>query len=265
MNSNVMGNLEGATARMADDKRLKEDTITLDDIEEKAESGEISHDEIEKLEQMIGEMRQGQFFESLTMEFSGKLKEIAREMIEFRKDIQEKIEPVMVGLAEYAMPEASNQLEGINETLEKSTMKILDINEEQVELINHQLDSLKSILSGNGDGKNRDEIFKLIEQQVEILNRLSALSMRMMEPLSFQDLVGQRIQKLVKMIKLTETRIGDLIISFGIRLQKYREDPNRTFDDLTQEVENFKSELAGPKNENEGLDQAGIDELLSGL
>jgi chemotaxis regulatin CheY-phosphate phosphatase CheZ len=86
-----------------------------------------------------------------------------------------------------------------------------------------------------------------------------------MEPLSFQDLVGQRIQKIIRLVKSMETRIEELIISFGIKIQKHREDPSRTFEELKKDVEAFKSDLKGPQNEGEGLKQDDIDQLLASL
>jgi hypothetical protein len=62
-----------------------------------------------------------------------------------------------------------------------------------------------------------------------------------------------------------EMRIEDLVISFGIKLQKYKEDPTRSFEDLKIEVEEFKSELKGPQMEGEGMDQSAIDDLLGSL
>ena len=200
------------------------------------------------------------------MEFSGKVKEIAQELIDFRKDIQARIEPEIVEMAAKDIPEASSQLEGINETLESSTMKIMDINEEQMELANKRLGILTSLISENGhDAEAAGKAMRVVEDDVDVLKQLGSLSMSMLEPLSFQDLVGQRIQKIIKLVKSMEFRIEDLVISFGIKIQRHRENPERSFDDLRKDVENYKSELKGPQNEGEGLDQSDIDDLLAAL
>jgi hypothetical protein len=106
---------------------------------------------------------------------------------------------------------------------------------------------------------------RALEDQVEVLRSIGGLSLKMMEPLSFQDLVGQRIQRIVRLVKSMELRIEDLIISFGIKIQKHKEDPSRTYEDLSREVEHYKSELKGPQTQGEGLDQDGIDDLLASL
>jgi chemotaxis regulatin CheY-phosphate phosphatase CheZ len=122
---------------------------------------------------------------------------------------------------------------------------------------------------GNGSkGVNTislEEALDLIQRNKTALNKISSLSLSMMEPLSFQDLVGQRIQRIIRLVKTMETRIEDLIISFGIKLQRHREDPSRSFEDLDRDVEVYKSELKGPQRTGDGLKQDDIDALLDSL
>lgn len=330
--------------------------------------------QLEAFRDMITKFKQGEFFEALTMEFTGKLKEIALELIDFRRDLQRRLEPGIVDLAEKDIPEASNQLEAINETLEQSTMKIMDINEEIMSLANAKARDLETLMvgtdakgTGQGSGKELSRRFleeikaalralpagkvpgvvdfivpgldlgidaldqrgdrdmlgeplsmiedllsdlgpglessarlkKLVDQfrhaldtpeagtnsnqseegralasegmngrlgnYLHAFREIGNLALSMMEPLSFQDLVGQRIQRIIKLVKSMEVKIEDLIISFGIKMRRYREDPNRSFESLRMEVEEFKGELKGPQREGEGLDQAGIDQLLATL
>ncbi|MBW2017366.1 MAG: protein phosphatase CheZ [Deltaproteobacteria bacterium] len=240
--------------------------LTLNQIEEKLRQVEDPLCELKDLKDMVLKLKQGEFYEALTMEFSGKIKEIAQELIEFRKDIQSRIEPGIVEIAARDIPEASYQLEGINQTLESSTMKIMDINEEQLEIANKRLERLTSLFSGNGGPPEAaEEALEILKEDIEILKRIGNLSMSMMEPLSFQDLVGQRIQRIIKLVKSMEARISDLVISFGIKIQKHRENPEKSYEDLKKDVEVYKSELKGPQLEGEGLKQEDIDELLATL
>jgi chemotaxis regulatin CheY-phosphate phosphatase CheZ len=350
----------GEAGRGRPDREAAND-ICLERLEERLEARDLSRDELEETKNMVRNLRNGHFFEALTSEFSSKIKEIALELIDFRKDIKKRIEPGIVEIAAKDIPEASNQLEGINETLEQSTMKIMDINEEQMELANDRMKQLQALLAGSPEGApapdregavnlletmaalvgelpgearqvmefvlpavetgrglmaqqdaasarealqepmetarelcrdvGEDEpsmqrlsalldeledmlgtsgpgpeaLRKALEEQVEVLRTIGGLSMKMMEPLSFQDLVGQRIQRIVRLVKSMELRIEDLIISFGIKIQKHKEDPSRTYEELSREVEHYKSELKGPQSQGEGLDQEGIDDLLASL
>ncbi len=354
---------------------VEEDTpenLCLESLEERLGSENVSQGEVEELKNMVRNLRNGHFFKELTSEFSGKIKEIAQELIDFRKDIKRRIEPGIVEIAAKDIPEASNQLEGINETLEQSTMKIMDINDEQMELANSRMAALQALLGGEvggapqdwhrgsellaemqdmvptlpgevrqvmefvlpgvenartlmagggdaasvraalsetldtvrelcedvgggdssvqgldalrndltelltaggpaGDGEGSDPgadvdtLRRALEEEVEALRSIAGLSMKMMEPLSFQDLVGQRIQRIVRLVKSMEVRIEDLIISFGIKIQKHKEDPSRSYEELAREVEQYKSDLKGPQSGGEGLEQADIDDLLASL
>lgn len=242
------------------------ETLTGVGIHEVSDAAGPSMLELMELRAMIKKLKNGEFFEALTVEFSGKIKEIAQELIEFRKDLQSRLNPELVDIAEKDIPEASYHLEGINQTLESSTMKIMDINEEQLDLANKQLELLKALVSGNDktDGIP-DGFMAVLDKEMEALKRIAGLSMSMMEPLNFQDLVGQRIQRIIRLVKSMEIRIADLIISFGIKIQRHKEDPDRSFDDLRRDVEAYRSDLKGPQNEGEGLDQSDIDELLATL
>jgi len=329
-----------------------DDGNTVEELSRKIETGEISEKELDALKDLVSKMKQGEFFEALTMEVSGKIKEIAKELVEFRKDLQRKIEPSIVHLAEKEIPEASNQLEGINETLEKSTMRIMDINEEQLEIAQRHAEEMKALVEGGANagttvdpaemcarirvaledlsddmGELRDLVLPSVEameravgegntgerlwealspayqnlsfleteeedealvrlkglfeeaketlsgdpspgdlqRQMQAFERIAQLSLSMLEPLSFQDLVGQRIQRIVRLVKTMESKIEDLIVSFGVKLQKHREDPSLTYEEVTEEAEELRSELKGPAREGEGLNQDDIDNLLASL
>ncbi|MBN1105895.1 MAG: protein phosphatase CheZ [Deltaproteobacteria bacterium] len=238
----------------------------IEEIDEKLGAVNATLEELKDLKEMILKMKNGEFFEALTMEISGKIKEVAQELIDFRTDFQQKIQPDIMVMAAEDIPEASNQLEGINETLEESTMKIMDINEAQMDLAEGVLGRLESFLSGvNARNGLPGDVAKLLQGQREGLRRMRALSLNMMEPLSFQDLVGQRIQKIIGLVKSMETRIEDMIISLGLKIQKHKEDPTRSFEDLRGDVERYKCELKGPQKRGQGLDQNQIDELLATL
>ena len=347
------------------------------ELHDKLELGKINEDDAEALKDLVDKLKQGEFYESLTQEFSGKIKDIATELIEFRRDLQKKIEPSIVDIAAKDIPEASNQLEGINETLENSTMRIMDINDEMMDIANVQAQKLESFLSGKSrikeaSGDSREKTLELLEKiknifdklpeeaqqvvgfvvpgldeaigtlmdngdmdkvrlvlddpiltimdltadlgdgnenavelknltneltgaisettsavggsdeadaeplsgemaiellkdQLEILKSMNQMALDLSEPLSFQDLVGQRIQRIIKLVRSMEVRIEDLVISFGIKLKKYKTDPSKTYENLKEDVEVFKSELMGPAREGEGLGQSEIDDLLASL
>ena len=235
-------------------------------------SEDLTISETEDIKDVISKLRKGEFFELLTMEFSDKIKGIAKELIDFRKDIQTRIEPDIVQIASKDIPEASNQLEGINETLEENTMRIMDINEAQMDAANIRCKELQQFLDrrseGEGDlaiGISLEEAMEALQAEINFLNEVEQRSLNMMEPLSFQDLVGQRIQKIIRLVRSMEIKIEELIVSFGIKLKKYKEDPEITYEELNKDVDEFMYELKGPQRAGEGLDQAAIDDLLNSM
>jgi len=253
-----------------DKKAEKERLLSAKNPDEEIDTSEFSSEDAEQLKEVINKMKKNEFFELLTMELSGKLKGVARELIDFRKDIQSKIEPDIVEMASRDIPEASNQLECINDTLEESTMKIMDINEEQTEIASSRIKILKSFLLNEKIGEdivgiNLDEAVNVIKEQIDVLKIIEDRSLKMMEPLSFQDLVGQRIQRIIKLVRSMENRIEELIVSFGIKLKKHKEDPTRSYEELNRDVDRYMNELKGPQKSGEGLNQGAIDDLLMNL
>ncbi len=266
---------------------LSGNNVSDEDLDECSVSpGSVCEAELESLEKLLEKIRQGEFYAALTGELSEKIKKIADEMIAFRKDLQKKIEPSIVGLVINEIPETSNELEGINETLEKSTMKIMDINDEILGLCANRLQEFNCLASevamiGEREGdESADEgkvksferklmvdsglATKLIEKHIESFEKIRNLSMNMTEPLCFQDLVGQRIQKIVRLVKSMEERIKDLVETLGVRLQEYKKTQD-TISDHRQENAEGGSLLKGPQNDGEGLNQSAVDELLASL
>jgi hypothetical protein len=62
-----------------------------------------------------------------------------------------------------------------------------------------------------------------------------------------------------------EVRIEELIVSFGIKLKRHKEDPTRSYEDLNLDVYEYMSTLKGPQRVGMGLDQEGIDDLLDNI
>jgi chemotaxis protein CheZ len=241
------------------------DSTSPKDLDDKLGMVHETLEELKDLKEMIQKLRDGEFFESLALELTGKIREAAEELVEFRNDFGKKIQPDIVKIADEDIPEASNQLEGINETLEESTMKIMDINEEQMAIAGQHLGKMTALLESGIRGAMSAEGIAVLEEVVGSLKKMNDLSLKMMEPLSFQDLVGQRIQRIIKLVKSMETRIRDMIISLGLKIRIHKENPEKTFDDLREEVEKYKSDLKGPQRQGEGMDQSDIDDLLATL
>ena len=83
--------------------------------------------------------------------------------------------------------------------------------------------------------------------------------------MSFQDLTGQRIRRILGLVQQMEERLQQMVVSFGIKIAEKEKNPRVTEKELDLAVAKKQSELAGPQKEGYGLDQAGIDDLLASI
>ena len=118
----------------------------------------------------------------------------------------------------------------------------MDIARRQIEIVASFVSEHENLKVDMREGQSDSEVaLEVLKGQIGVLKKIHELALSLMEPLSFQDLVGQRIQRITRLVGSVENRIQDLVISFGIKIQRHKEDPTKSFEDLSMEVENFKS------------------------
>lgn len=216
------------------------------------------------------------FFKNMTYEMTGQLKELAMLIIDFRKDIKSKINPEITDLAIKHIPEAADQLEGIIETTEKAANKVMDNLEAMQGQAGEMENAVKALKNGGfilpgGGGK-----ISLEQGMVEMLNPLFAhvesgiesnksLISDCFVQMSFQDLTGQRIRKIMALVGQMEAKLKNMIIAFGIKLSEKEKNPDITEEELQKAVDDRVTELAGPQRQGQGLNQADIDDILAAL
>jgi len=125
------------------------------------------------------------------------------------------------------------------------------------------------IITAGGEKEIDSQTIKSISPFIEyvessIKDYLSLISDSFIQ-MSFQDLTGQRIKRIIKLVSQMEEKIKRMIISFGIKLSERERNPNISKEELQRAVEEKVTELAGAQKEGQGVDQAGIDELLANL
>jgi chemotaxis protein CheZ len=217
------------------------------------------------------------FFKKLAFEMTGSVKELALLIINFRRSLKSKIQPEIMDLAEKHIPHAADQLEGIIETTEKAANKImdnLDIMQEDTGKLANTFSALKSGIlkvpgSKNGEMKMDDATIKTLSPLLDyvefnIRNHLNLISDTFVQ-MSFQDLTGQRIKKIMGLVYQMEEKLRKMVVSFGFKLSEKKKNPHISEEELQRMVVAKESELSGPQKEGQGLDQAGIDELLANL
>ena len=127
------------------------------------------------------------------------------------------------------IPSATDELDAIVGSTEAATNNILDAAE--------RLESLGTML------------------EPELAERLTEVVTTIYESCNFQDLTGQRITKVVKVLKVIEERVDTLVKVFGANIDEESKRPKEivTDDDL----------LNGPQLPDAAKDQAEIDRLMA--
>lgn len=243
--------------------------------------GQLSSDQIEEL---IGFFEQAlsnssghsddNFFKNMSSDMTGGLKELALLIINFRRDLRSRICPEITDLAVNQIPEAADQLEGIIETTEVAANKIMDNLDsmqgqtDQMGLILKSLKNGELDLSGDKaclDPQTVEAITPLIKYMQSDIQKHDSLISDSFIQMSFQDLTGQRIKRIMTLVTHMEQRLKEMIISFGIQLTEHEKNPHISEAELQQTIKDKVIELSGPQRAGQGLDQSGIDDLLMNL
>lgn len=239
----------------------------------------------EQIEELLGFFRQvlnnnmdtedELFFRDMAFEMTGELKNLALLIIDFRKDIRAKICPEITDLTTKYIPQAADQLEGIIETTETAANKIMD----NLEGLQARADATAKMFAAlkqgsievdgnNGRRLDADTVEALLPVTTSVESTLdycqNVISDTFVQ-MSFQDLTGQRIRRIMELVRQMEDKLRDMIVSFGIRLSEHQKNPEISRSELEKVVEERVSELAGPQRDGQGLDQADIDDLLANL
>jgi chemotaxis protein CheZ len=244
-------------------------------------SKEIQHivDFLRQLKAHQTEFDEVRFFKDLAYEMKGQVKELASLIIDCRKELKSKIHPELTDIAVKYIPEAADQLETIIESTEMAANKIMDNLEGMQgngEALKKAVDSLRRgtvhVKEGQRgkvdlvlDSQTNRDISLFIDSVEPHIDNITSLISDSFIQMSFQDLTGQRIKRIIALVNQIEERIANMVISFGIKLTERERNPQISSGELQRAVEEKVTELAGPQREGKGLDQAGIDELLANL
>lgn len=158
--------------------------------------------------------------------------------------------------------EASRQLEEIMQTTLEATGSIMN----NVEVIQENQSSVAAavdaILTGELDTVAIQQFAELVKDDMGAVNSI-------IEALSFQDLTGQRIKKVVTALGSIHQIVVDTYLAAGLMLKKNAEEPEKDFAAIAEEskqqaaaVTVVGSELKGPTTD---ASQQDVDDLLANL
>ncbi|MEW6327187.1 MAG: protein phosphatase CheZ [Thermodesulfobacteriota bacterium] len=204
-------------------------------------------------------INEGRFYKYMSEEFQQGITGLFKEISDFKKaavqtgvscppDTQEK--------AEQMLSEASTQLAYIFKSTEEAATKILDIIEKNMGV----QERMSALLEKEG-AKGSDNGF--VDELKAITRGIQNDYVEIMTTLSFQDLTGQRIKKLVGFLSFIENEVLRLLISTGMKIKEKEAYPDKDAEQIISEAEaRTDITLKGPQD---GTSQADIDKLLADL
>jgi chemotaxis protein CheZ len=179
---------------------------------------------------------------------------IARDFTVFYDELATRLQPALQDMASGELPEASDQLNAIVETTETATFRIMDSLEDMQTGQKRMRALLEEVNASNElNAKSRE----LITEAVSIMDTCQTEIMNIFQELSFQDLTGQRIKRIVTLVKSIEIKVDDILGALGDRI------PSRE-QTVTTEA-GHDNLLKGPQRTGQGMNQSAIDSLLAGL
>ena len=156
--------------------------------------------------------------------------------------------------------DATKQIEEIMRTTLQATEKIMETVEDLLVL---QEKTGHIIASLEVSARNEDALARLDAMREATVSSLTNI----ITDLSFQDLTGQRLKKVVKALASIRETVFDLYVSTGLMMKTREETPEKDLAEIAEEsrrkVEEIKnSELKGPTLD---ASQKEVDDLLASL
>ena len=135
----------------------------------------------------------------------------------------------------------SEQLDAIVDATEKATNTIME-----------NCEGIEDLM---GDSRSKTEDESLHGNFDTVSNNINNI----FEACAFQDITGQRINKVVNTLKFVEERVNAIILAWG------QDELSRVVDDFKEHkvVDADKALLHGPQLDGQGIDQSQVDQLLA--
>jgi chemotaxis protein CheZ len=170
---------------------------------------------LRELEEMAKAMSEGDFHRQISSKVQGELENLAAYIAKTMSNLQ-LLEPSVRLSAEREIPTASQQLSDVLKSTEEATNTIMSLTDI---LLDHQA-VLGEAIEKLRQHKHRSRAYQEIIDRIEHLHREDEKTlMEIITNLSFQDLTGQRINKIVTMVATVQNKLCELIQAFGIKVR----------------------------------------------
>jgi chemotaxis protein CheZ len=198
-------------------------------------------------------LTEGEFYRAISADLQEGLKNIYRE-INAAASNGDAAAQAPSPVPDEMFSEASSQLGAILQTTEKATESIMTLVEKHLELSERSVAILDD-LAGKAPAPGIDEL--RAGQQA-----LSEDLMEIMTTLSFQDLTGQRIKRIVAALQQIEKSVFELYMATGLSVKALEQHPEMSVEEIRR---NSKARATGLKGPQAGASQSDVDDLLGQL
>ena len=199
-------------------------------------------------------LTEGEFYRSISTDLQEGLKTIYKEISAATANGCQTAPQIPAPMADEMFSEASTQLGAILQTTEKATESIMGLVEKHLDQ-GERTAALLDSLAGKGD-------FPEVEELRAGSDALGADLMEIMTTLSFQDLTGQRIKRIVAALQQIEKVVFELYMATGLSLKAMEQNPDMSVEEIRQTSKARATTLKGPQA---GASQSDVDDLLSQL
>ncbi len=218
-------------------------------------------DEIQKITSLISELQPEESDESgeLSSTIYNGLKEILESINDFKKTTVNKLDSSLTEIAGDALPETSDQLEAIVRATEKATNTIIDTTEKMQDShirINKEMKKISEMKEQLERGLVG--VINVMDSMENIRSENDAHLMTILEALSFQDITGQRIYKIVEIVSKMDKNIKQIVLDLGLKIKKKEADADP---ETIKKGEELLALMKGPQ-EN-GINQNDVDDIIS--
>lgn len=165
-----------------------------------------------------------------------------------------QISPQITGIVEKDMPEAATQLEAVIAMTDKAAHKVLELVEKQAVVLGEE----KKLVSARVDeiinakpatAADWEKLLRQFSAELAVRNdSAAALNTEILMAQEFQDLTGQSLKKVIRLIREVEESLVSLIKMFGL-----------------QEQHPQQASTAGSTTPTAGYKQDDVDSLLASL
>ena len=198
-------------------------------------------------------------------------KQLSSDMRQGLKDIYQQIstassENTAAPDTDALFHEASDELDEVLKATETAAMNIMEVVEKHLDLQAESAQLLQALRSGSAKPESLDQLVAINSQLGDDLTGL-------LTALSFQDITGQRIKRVMNALGKIEDSVVELYVSSGLIIDAAEKHPDKDAqtlkDEASRAVEDFRqsrqgsSSLRGPSKD--GISQNAIDDMLAQL